>query len=1564
MKKKIFIFVFFIACFSMIIAPNLQQNIYAAGFFDLVFAKPEPAVGDYVNNLIMVNFNGEDPLDTYADNTYDFFDTAYNTSDYSLKKFYNTVSNSKLNLQTQIIADAQGNVQTIQLQEDREYFMNYMYRDSSNTWHTNTNGYFAYELVQASKAPTSELDFEFYLNSTHKYFVYDDSNGAPADTDASDGIISMSYAQSLVNSNSKYFIVNSFERYLRELKLMKLISLDFQQYVDFSKSDKNNDGNVDIISLNIIDNPQKDYRIEWSELLWAHQSTIGIFYNTEILYGMTLDSLISAGGYFLTMAKSMLQTFLNSHCYNVDEVESYLDCVLDRPYVTNGTDRLYIDRFFLNTLDCSDLEATQDAEICTKLEIGTVAHELGHLFGLPDLYLYPSNSTEATSIWSLMCSSGNPPQYFTAYERYQLGWLDTTNNIKTITSSGEYTVNVTKGYDGANTVAFVIQGTGDYEKQYFYFEYRNKDIAENYFEKNIGEAGLICYRIDTTVSSGNMEAKPYGLYVFSETGKAGKTSSLKAGESFGNYDIRKTDKAITYQKTTSDGVEYINAGIYVEVKQASNNQLTFNVSLFENDRDDIQINLINGNKTITVGQQYVEDGIKILENGTEVDYDLSTTLDGTKQYKIEYFKTDENFVSPTKVASITTSNAGYYIAKYTVVDKYGFEYQATRQITVEEAKIEVTNLDKTLENALKDFTGEQTLYTISLKNYELVDLAGYGLTTIQGLEQFEFKSNVHIDLADNNLTQYSQITSLANKISNCKISVVANYFKTTDYTTNSKIVFGIQKQPQYTLVEMPISLSSLPSCVEDYTDEYGLYLNGTQVGDYSNITSLNYGINTFGLRSRDLFSDVQITVCYVAFEQIKTSQVVAINTQYSFVASEWIKAYGEDLSTFEVESTISTIDFSTEGQKAFTITVVVDDNQEFVANCEILVQNQRIIVEDINPTLLQRILQITNQTIPYQDILEQLDYIDLSALGLQSISGLEKFTLKQNAVIDFADNNVILASDLQTFITKANTNVTILVAGNKLSEQEWEKLPNNVIVGIQQLQQYIVYTTNTINTNLPVKYDFDGIYELYINNQKVTTNFVVSEFDTYVVELRSQNYHKVSQTTSYVAICKKSENAISIDYKQDVNSIDTWEYFTLINLNQSDLQVIKTYLEQTYTMQFEFKLADKTLANLSYLINITDNDKPNITLNGETIVYVTSKQQYMELYSEDEVVAVDENDGVCQVETNMPDMATYGIYTIRYTATDKAGNQAFVERTVYIGNVEFEQLTLVDYKCKKVITITFETFAEQDFKILYAFDNGEFVDYNKQVGIIFNTYGNVILKFKAVCITKPSFVIEKQMNVEVKDITAPTLELVGEANITLDFGQMYNEQGFVVVDNCDENEITKTIQIKNSNNQIVTHIDSTAIGEYTIVYTATDKAGNVGTIKRTVVVNYEKITSITIQKPNVTFVVGKEIRLSLIIQKSENANPTPTILWYVDNNLVETTTDLSKTLVFNKAGTYNVKAVIEGEGIETETIKITVAEEAKQQGSMLPLVIGAIVVVGIIAGIFISIFIKRKRSLI
>ena len=215
MKKIIFVFIFFIACFSMIFTPNFQQNVYAAGFFDLVFEQPSPAVGDYINNLIMVNFKDENTLDTYAQNTYDVFNTAYNTSDYSLKKYYNTVSNSKLNLHTQIVADQQGNVQTIQLQEEREYFMNYMFRDSSNNWQTNTKGYFGYELVQSSSAPTSDLDFSFYLNSTHKYFVYDDSNGAPVDNDVADGIISMSYAKTLTQSNSNYYIVDCLERYLR-----------------------------------------------------------------------------------------------------------------------------------------------------------------------------------------------------------------------------------------------------------------------------------------------------------------------------------------------------------------------------------------------------------------------------------------------------------------------------------------------------------------------------------------------------------------------------------------------------------------------------------------------------------------------------------------------------------------------------------------------------------------------------------------------------------------------------------------------------------------------------------------------------------------------------------------------------------------------------------------------------------------------------------------------------------------------------------------------------------------------------------------------------------------------------------------------------------------------------------------------------------------------------------------------------------------------------------------------------------------------------------------------------
>ena len=60
--------------------------------------------------------------------------------------------------------------------------------------------------------------------------------------------------------------------------------------------------------------------------------------------------------------------------------------------------------------------------------IGTFCHEFGHVLGLPDLYSASYSSTEHPGNWTLMASgsynnNGKTPPYFSAYERYALGWI-------------------------------------------------------------------------------------------------------------------------------------------------------------------------------------------------------------------------------------------------------------------------------------------------------------------------------------------------------------------------------------------------------------------------------------------------------------------------------------------------------------------------------------------------------------------------------------------------------------------------------------------------------------------------------------------------------------------------------------------------------------------------------------------------------------------------------------------------------------------------------------------------------------------------------------------------------------------------------------------------------------------------------------------------------------------------------------------------------------------------------------------------------------------------------------
>ena len=78
------------------------------------------------------------------------------------------------------------------------------------------------------------------------------------------------------------------------------------------------------------------------------------------------------------------------------------------------------------------------------------------------------------------------------------------------------------------------------------------------------------------------------------------------------------------------------------------------------------------------------------------------------------------------------------------------------------------------------------------------------------------------------------------------------------------------------------------------------------------------------------------------------------------------------------------------------------------------------------------------------------------------------------------------------------------------------------------------------------------------------------------------------------------------------------------------------------------------------------------------------------------------------------------------------------------------------------------------------------------------------------------------------DVTAPVITLLGDAEMELDNGTVYEEPGYIATDDCD-GDVTALVWVQGT-------VDGSTPGTYTLVYTVTDAGGNTATAERTVVV--------------------------------------------------------------------------------------------------------------------------------
>ena len=142
------------------------------------------------------------------------------------------------------------------------------------------------------------------------------------------------------------------------------------------------------------------------------------------------------------------------------------------------------------------------------MPIGTVAHETGHAFGLPDLYdtdLNSSARTQGIGEWGLM-GSGNyarpySPARFEAWSLFELGWVD----VDTLSSGREVRLGPVASTD---TVLYLpIPGTDEF----FLLENRQAQESDSAqmnpaFSRH-KSPGLLVWHID----QGQLEAHGFGI---------------------------------------------------------------------------------------------------------------------------------------------------------------------------------------------------------------------------------------------------------------------------------------------------------------------------------------------------------------------------------------------------------------------------------------------------------------------------------------------------------------------------------------------------------------------------------------------------------------------------------------------------------------------------------------------------------------------------------------------------------------------------------------------------------------------------------------------------------------------------------------------------------------------------------------------------------------------------------------------------------------------------------------------------------------------------------------------
>ncbi len=149
--------------------------------------------------------------------------------------------------------------------------------------------------------------------------------------------------------------------------------------------------------------------------------------------------------------------------------------------------------------------------------VSTLAHEMFHTLGAPDLYRY-SGSYNPVGPWDLMAGGFVHMGAHMKRKYTNSKWI---NQIPTISQPGVYTLNpITSSENNAYRI-----NSPNSSSEYFIVEYRKR---EGLYENNLPNSGLLVYRINLTAGNGNAGGPPDEVYIYRPFGTTSENGNINS----------------------------------------------------------------------------------------------------------------------------------------------------------------------------------------------------------------------------------------------------------------------------------------------------------------------------------------------------------------------------------------------------------------------------------------------------------------------------------------------------------------------------------------------------------------------------------------------------------------------------------------------------------------------------------------------------------------------------------------------------------------------------------------------------------------------------------------------------------------------------------------------------------------------------------------------------------------------------------------------------------------------------------------------------------------------------